>query len=197
MNARSRRSLNPGLALLIALWIALALPALSVAQSPPASDRPPASPVPEATPVAPAPASEAKPSENTPPTDTPPAQAVTPPPPKGPWLALVLPLQSPTYARAATAVREGFAAAANAAGVDFAVVSHVDGDARAAIEKAQAAGARVIVGPLVRDDVKAIADFSGNDAPWIIALNQIEEGVPVSDRVYTLALVIDGEARQL
>jgi len=196
MNARSRRSLNPGLALLIALWVALALPALSVAQSPPASDPPRISPPPEAN-VAPAPASETKPPDNPPPPDTTPAQAAAPPPRKGPWLALVLPLESPTYARAATAVREGFAAAANEAGVDFAVVSHVDGDARAAIEKAQAAGARVIVGPLVRDDVKAIADFGGRDAPWIIALNQIEEGVAISERVYTLALGIDGEARQL
>jgi outer membrane PBP1 activator LpoA protein len=169
---------------LVALGV-LALPALSVAQSPPASE-PPARrmvpPEPEATKPA-APATDAMPVE--------PAPA-----PEPVAIALVLPLESPTYRRAADAVRAGFAAAADAAGEKFTTIAHGDGDVRAAFDKARAGGARVVVGPLVRDDLKAIAG-AGTELPWTIALNQLDEGTVLPDRVYTLALSTESDGRQL
>jgi len=113
-----------------------------------------------------------------------------------PRLALVLPLDSPVYGRAAEAVRAGFAAAAAPTDVRYAVVAHGDGDVRAAIDRAIAAGARVVVGPLVRDDLKAIA-AAGGDLPPTIALNQLDEGGTLPRRVYTLALAIESEGAQL
>jgi outer membrane PBP1 activator LpoA protein len=130
------------------------------------------------------------------PASPPDAKGAATPAPATAWLALMLPLQSPTYGRAADAVKQGFSAAASAAAVKFDVITHGDGDVRAALDSAKASGARVIVGPLVRDDVRAIAGV-GRDVPWIIALNQLDEGNPLPVRVYTLALAIDGEARQL
>ena len=69
----------------------------------------------------------------------------------------MLPLGSATFGRAAEAVQAGFVAAAGAADAKPLVIAHGDGDVLAAFAKAKAAGARVIVGPLVRDDVKAVA----------------------------------------
>ena len=195
MNDRMRRRRGAALALMLAPMLALALPALSAAQSPAASDVEPRPAVPQPAPVPGSETDQAKPSAAAPaiPTDT----KTSPTPPRSSaWLALVLPLQSPTYGRAADAVREGFAAAAAAAAVRFEVVAHGDGEVRAALDIAKATGARVVVGPLVRDDVKAIADL-GRDVPWIIALNQLDDGNPLPVRVYTLALAIDSEARQL
>ena len=114
-----------------------------------------------------------------------------------PRLALILPLDSPVYGRAAEAVRAGFAAAAAPTDVRYAVVAHGDGDVRAAIDRAIAAGARVVVGPLVRDDLKAIAATGGDDLPPTIALNQLDEGGTLPRRVYTLALAIESEGAQL
>ena len=69
-------------------------------------------------------------------------------------------------------------------------------DVLAAFAKAKAAGAQVIVGPLVRDDMKTLA-AAGADLPPTIALNQLDEGAPLPRNVYILTLTIDGEARQL
>jgi len=178
-----------GAALAWMLALLLALPALSVAQTPTASEV-----LPTPTPAAP----QAAPAAADTPGSTAPAEtkAAATPAPKPAWLALVLPLRSATYGRAADAVKEGFSAAAAAAGLRFEVIAHGDGDVREALDAAKAAGARVIVGPLVRDDVKAIAGV-GRDVPWIIALNQLDDGNALPPRVYTLALAIDGEARQL
>jgi hypothetical protein len=182
-------------ALALTLALLVALPALSVAQSPAASEVLPAptpaegQPAPDAT----TPANVAKPDADVPVEST---MATPPAAPVGARLALVLPLRSATYGRAADAVKEGFTAAAAAAAVRFDVIAHGDGDVRDALDAAKASGARVIVGPLVRDDVKAIAGVGG-DVPWIIALNQLDDVNPLPPRVYTLALAIDGEARQL
>src|SRR4029450_13233559 len=76
------------------------------------------------------------------------------------------------------------------------VIEHGEGDVMTAFEKAKAAGARVIVGPLVRDDMKTLA-MSGVELPPTIALNQLDEGMALPRNVYILTLTIDGEARQL
>jgi hypothetical protein len=113
-----------------------------------------------------------------------------------PAVVLVLPLESATFGRAAEAVKAGFAAAARAAKVDYAVVAHGDDDVLGAFARARDGGARVIVGPLVRDDIRAIAG-AGAPLPWTIALNQLDDGTAVPDRVYTLTLAVDADARQI
>ena len=130
-----RRSFAPIVARLASLALAAAA-AFSVAQTPPASD------------VRDAPAESRGPAPAPPTVD----------------IALVLPLESPAYARAADAVRAGFMAAADAAGARPAHrLPHGEDGVLPAFEAARAAGARVIVGPLVRDDVKIVA--SDGDRP--------------------------------
>jgi uncharacterized protein len=144
--------------------------AFSVAQTPPASDAG----------VTPAPAAE------------------TAPAPPSVDIALVLPLDAPAYARAADAVRAGFLAAAEAAGggLRTKVYAHGDDGVLPAVEAARAAGAKVIVGPLVRDDVKVVAAMA-TDLPYTIALNQLDEGTAAVPRFYTFALSIESDARVL
>jgi len=197
MNDGMRRCRDAALALMLASLLALALPALSAAQSPTASDAEarPATPQPSPSPAPGAAPDAAKPDPAAP-GGPPDAKPSATPAPSTTGLALLLPLRSPTYGRAADAVSEGFSAAAAAAAVKFDVIAHGDGDVRAALDAAKESGARVVVGPLVRDDVRAIAG-AGRDGPWIIALNQLDDGNPLPPRMYTLALAIDGEARQL
>lgn len=111
-------------------------------------------------------------------------------------IALVLPLDAGDYVRAAEAVRAGFLAAAEAAGARerIVVIAHGDADVVAAFERARAAGAQVVVGPLVRDHLRILAATAA-PFPWTIALNQLDEGAPLPLRVYTLALAIESDAR--
>jgi outer membrane PBP1 activator LpoA protein len=113
-------------------------------------------------------------------------------------IVLVLPLKSTDYAKAAEAVRDGFAAAAAAAGGKerVKVIEHDDRGVLAAFDSARATGAPVVVGPLVRDDLRAIA-ASGDPLPVTIALNQLDDGAPMPANVYTLALAIESDARVL
>jgi len=126
------------------------------------------------------------------------AVAGPPPPAPGPAVdfALVLPLDTPAYARAADAVRAGFLAAAGAAGAldRCTVIAHGEDGVIAAFEAAKARGARVIVGPLVRDDLKTIAIAAG-DWPLTIALNQLDDGMALPPRMYSLALTVESDAR--
>ncbi|MFO1323043.1 MAG: penicillin-binding protein activator [Burkholderiales bacterium] len=125
-----------------------------------------------------------------------PAAAAAPPPPPVVDIALILPLEVPAYARAAEAVRAGFLAAAETVGIGAKtrVFGHGEDGVLAAFEAAQMAGARVIVGPLVRDDVKVVATMA-IDLPWTIALNQLEEGGAAPANLYTFALSVDSDAR--
>lgn len=111
-------------------------------------------------------------------------------------IAIVLPLQSAAFGAAAEAVQAGFSAAAELANVKIEVIPHGDGDVLGAIDKARVAQTRVMAGPLLRDDVKALATLK-EALPWTIALNQLEDDVSLPDRVYTLALSVEGEARQI
>lgn len=114
----------------------------------------------------------------------------------GPAIVLVLPLESKSFGRAAEAVQAGFLAAAEAAKTRFTVIAHGDADVLAAFGKAKGNAPRVIVGPLVRDDVKAIA-AANLDLPPTIALNQLDDGATLPDRMYALTLTLDSDARQL
>jgi outer membrane PBP1 activator LpoA protein len=120
----------------------------------------------------------------------------TVPPRRSAAIALVLPLASPIYGRASIAVRDGFLAAAAVANEQPLVISHGNDDVEAAFAKARDAGARVIVGPLVRDDVKAIA-ILGIESPLVLALNQVDEGVSLPPNMFTLTLGVEDDARQL
>ncbi len=163
-----------------AFAFAFGLPALSAAQTPAASEPAPAASEGPAAGAAPQVAAVSEAGVG--------AQV-------GP-IVLVLPLASASFGRAAEAVRAGFLAAAEAAKATPLVIGHGDGDVVAAFAKARAARARVIVGPLVRDDMKVLA-ATGDDLPPTIALNQLDDGASLPGNVYILTLTIDGEARQL
>ena len=116
-------------------------------------------------------------------------------------IALLLPLKSPDYSRAAEAVRDGFEAAAafqpekNLRVKVYALDN--EGDALlAAVKEATAAGARCIVGGLTRDGAAAIASSSAIDAPTL-TLNQVERTQIPAAPFYTLSLSLDNEARQV
>ncbi len=113
-------------------------------------------------------------------------------------LALVLPLEAPAYARAAEAVSAGFSAAAVAAGgrVTYVVIPHGSDGVLTAFEAARKSGARVIVGPLVRDDLKAIAQMY-TELPWTLALNQAEDTGTGPVQLFTFSLAIESDARTI
>ena len=113
-------------------------------------------------------------------------------------IALVLPLESPDYARAAEAVRDGFLAAAEAAGEmrRVRVIGHADDNVLGGFEGAKSTGARVVVGPLVRDDLRTLV-ASDQSLPLTLALNQLDEGVALPPQVYALALAVESDARVL
>ncbi|HEY3177569.1 MAG TPA: penicillin-binding protein activator [Casimicrobiaceae bacterium] len=113
-------------------------------------------------------------------------------------IALVLPLQVPTYARAAEAVRAGFLAAAEKAGEQskVIVIAHKEDGALAAFDQARARGVRVVIGPLLRDDLKTLA-LADPEIPWTVALNQLDDRSPLPPAVFSFALTIDSDARVL
>lgn len=113
-------------------------------------------------------------------------------------IALVLPLDSPIYGAPAAAVRDGFIAAAEAGG--FArrvrVIGHAAGNVLAALDAARELGVRVVVGPLLRDDLAALVQ-SEVPLPLMLALNQLDETTPIPPSVYSLSLSIESDARVL
>jgi len=118
------------------------------------------------------------------------------PPGPGAKIALILPLDAKPFTRAAEAVRAGFLAAASAAGDqgNCIVIAHGEDGVLAAFEDARARDVKIIIGPLLRDDLKAVAQLA-LDIPFTIALNQLDEGTPSSPRLYTFSLAIESDAR--
>jgi hypothetical protein len=169
--------------------------AFSAAQTPPASSPPAATAPPLTQDKATTPET---PDKSTVP-DAPEKAATPAAPDKGVGevdIAIVLPLDSTQYARAADAVRAGFLAAAEASGtrVKVRAFAHGDDDVLLAFEAARTSGARIIVGPLVRDDVRTVASMS-LEMPTTLALNQLDDVNAVPPNLYTLALGVDGDAR--
>ena len=120
---------------------------------------------------------------------------------EGPHLALLLPLGSTAFGKHAEAVRDGFLAAARAQGGTALPVNiyAVGDDPQQAVEtyiRALRTGARVVVGPLTRGGVTAIAESAAVIVPTL-ALN-VPEGriVPVPE-LYMLSLQAETEARQV
>ncbi|HXF67158.1 MAG TPA: penicillin-binding protein activator [Burkholderiales bacterium] len=150
---------------------------------------------------APAPASETLTAPAPPP---PPLAAPKPLPPapraeEDAHLALLLPLKSGAFRRHAEAVHSGFLAAAKVQGAALPLrVYAVEDEAREAVEeyrRALAAGARVVVGPLTRSGVSALAASASVMVPTL-ALNVPEGGDFPWPDLYVLSLHIEDEARQ-
>jgi outer membrane PBP1 activator LpoA protein len=204
----ARRILGVAAALLFAagaLSCASTRPATRVRTAPPAPIvvAPMEMPPPEAqtSPLAPPPltpeGAEAVP-EGTPPGEMPVPSEQLPAPPTSDLIALVLPLDEPAFERAASAVRDGFLEAAGAAGKsgNVIVIPHDRNGVVAALDIARAKGVRVAVGPLVRDDLRTLAQ---NQAalPWTLALNQLDDATPLPPAIYTFPLSVESDGRML
>jgi len=118
-----------------------------------------------------------------------------------PHIALLLPLDSKVFVRHAAAVRNGFLAAAKVQGGGSLPVRAyaVSDDSDAVVEsylKALASGAQVVVGPLTRNGVTAIAESAAALVPTLL-LNVPESGVTLPSGVYVLSLQIEAEARRV
>lgn len=131
------------------------------------------------------------------PASAPPAQPLQP---GRPHVALILPTASPTLGRLAEAVRQGFAAAAEAAGRDTypVIATAIDNEQAALVTScatAQAAGAVLVVGGLTRDGAALLAQSGCARVP-ILALNEPPPGTDLPANVFTLSLSLEQEARQ-
>jgi uncharacterized protein len=113
-------------------------------------------------------------------------------------IALILPLESAVYGRAADAVKAGFLAAAEQAGSRdrVRVIGHGDDGVLLAVNAAQNANVALIVGPLTRDDLKAVIALAPV-RPRMLALNQSDDGAPLPNDAYALTLAIDADAALL
>lgn len=117
-----------------------------------------------------------------------------------PHIALLLPLNSAAFARHADAVRQGFLAAAKVQGAPLPIRIYPTGDGDTdvltAYGQAVEAGARLVVGPLARGHVAALAANPLATVPTL-ALNQTGPGTVTPSRFYELALNVETEARQI
>ena len=126
-------------------------------------------------------------------TDEPLAEAEKP----APHIALLLPLKSAAFGRAAEVVQQGFMAAANNQPLPLPV--RVYGcldegkDIVALYQYAIANGARAVAGPLTRNGVAALAANAGISVPTL-ALNTSE--AKGADKLYFFGMSAEAEARQ-
>ena len=135
-----------------------------------------------------------------------PAWAAEPPAgPATPVVAALLPLEGPTFGRAAAAVRAGITAAWNhTAPADrpqllFVATGERPADALSGYSKALASGAKVVIGPLIRDQTSALAGALVAQPPVkvpTLVLNVPE--VPVlPQNLFVFGLPAEDEARQI
>jgi outer membrane PBP1 activator LpoA protein len=115
-------------------------------------------------------------------------------------VALILPTASPTLGRLAETVRQGFAAAAEAAGRETypVIATAIDNEQAALVTScatAQSAGAILIVGGLTRDGAALLAQSGCARVP-ILALNEPPPGTDAPANVFTVSLSLEQEARQ-
>lgn len=120
---------------------------------------------------------------------------------RAPHIALILPLNSPSFGRHADAVRQGFVAAARVDGngappLRIYAVNEDTLNVLSIYEQAIELGAQLVVGPLTRDGVAALAASTIVTVPTL-ALNTLEPGSPQPARMYLFGLAIELEARQI
>ena len=118
-----------------------------------------------------------------------------------PHVALILPLASHTFSRHADAVRQGFVAAARAAAknappVRIYSVNEDSVNVLTIYERAVESGAQLVVGPLTRNGVAALAASNLVTVPTL-ALNSLEPRSPQPARLYLFGLSVELEARQV
>ena len=126
-------------------------------------------------------------------TDEAPAETEKP----APHIALLLPLKSEAFGRAAEVVQQGFMAAANNQPLPMPIrvyeCADESKDITALYQHAIANGARAVAGPLTRDGVAALAASAGISVPTL-ALNTGE--AKDADKLYFFGLSAEAEARQ-
>ena len=118
-----------------------------------------------------------------------------------PHIALLLPAGSSAFVRAADAVKLGFLTAARIQGkTPLPIRSYAVTDDPQNIvvgySQALAAGARLVVGPLTRNGVSALA-ASNLVRVATLALNVPDRALPVPPDLYVLSLHVEAEARQI
>lgn len=125
------------------------------------------------------------------------APVATPAVPAKPHIALLLPLNSPAFAKAADAVKQGFLAASDKEtnGLPVRVYPCTDESTEvvALYQQALANGAVAVAGPLTRNGVAALA-ASGQITTATLALNLIDD--TRTDQLYFFGLPPEAEARQ-
>ncbi len=125
------------------------------------------------------------------------AAAAEPAEPAGPHIALLLPLKSPMFGKAADAVQQGFLAAAGkqAKGLPVRVYPCNDESTEivALYQQALLAGAVAVAGPLTRNGVAALAANPNITTPTL-ALNLLEGAR--TDHLFFFGLPGEAEARQ-
>jgi len=117
-----------------------------------------------------------------------------------PHVAVILPLQSPSFGRHADSVRLGILAAAGADHGNGSRI-HIYGttdDAQqilSAYQRSMSLGARAVIGPLTRNGVTALS-HSGLVAVPTLALNAPEGEVLLPRNLYVFGLQLEAETRQ-
>ena len=116
-------------------------------------------------------------------------------------VALLLPLSSTAFARLADSLREGFASAAqHDAGPPIDITVHPTtedpANVAAAYDEALAQGVRLIVGPLTRNGVSALALRAQPGTP-VLALNGPDNDAALPAEFYVFSLQVEAEARQI
>ncbi len=114
-----------------------------------------------------------------------------------PHIALLLPLKSEAFGRAAVAVQQGFMAAANIHPLPFPIRVYESADESKDIatlyQNAIDNGARAVAGPLTRDGVAMLAVSADISVPTL-ALNTGD--AQDTDKLYFFGLSVEAEARQ-
>jgi hypothetical protein len=117
-----------------------------------------------------------------------------------PHIALLLPLKSSAFGRAAEVVRQGFMAGASIqpGALPVTVYSSSDDsdDIVSTYRQATQAGASIVVGPLTRSGVSALAASAQVSVPTL-ALNLPDQSVEFPPQLYVFGLAADLEARQM
>jgi hypothetical protein len=110
-------------------------------------------------------------------------------------IGLLLPTESKTLGEAAQVVRAGFeAAAATEQNAEVVFVDEQENNVAARYREAVAGGVNVMVGPLTRQGIAAVAPYVR--VPTLV-LNTLEPGLAPNPRLLSLSLSVEGEARQI
>jgi outer membrane PBP1 activator LpoA protein len=118
-----------------------------------------------------------------------------------PHIAVILPLQSASFGKAADSVRLGILSAselapAGAPRVRIYATTEDPQQILSAYQRATSLDAKVVIGPLTRNGVTALA-YSGIATVPTLALNAPEGDAPLPRYLYVFGLQIELEARQL